>query len=206
VKTAWPTSTELTTYATGMGVTVPTGAVLADYLAAAIAEWEDATGWRPFLGALVATTRRYDAPGSYLLDLRGGFTSITGVSVGLSSGDTDGSALTEGTHYWPWPEDAPSRRRPYWGIKFADAQHGWPQSIAVTGRRGFYPTIEEDAFLAVQNRAMMMILRQSTGAIGSATKIKQGPVEFTFGEGKSAAEVLDAQFNETVDRYRRLDA
>lgn len=205
MRSAWPVAAELTTYATGMGVTVPTGAVLADYVASAIAEWEDVTGWRPFLGATSSTTRAYTPPDGYLLDLRGGFTSITAIRVGVSASST-GTLLVESTDYWLWPEDAVVGRRPYWGVKFAAAQFGQPNSITVAGKRGYYPSIDEDAYMAVLKRAMSIVISHSVGAVGAATKIEQGPVKFTMAPGKSAMETLDGEFYAAAMRYKRFEA
>lgn len=123
----------------------------------AVAEWERITGWAPFLAAETASVRHFDGTDAMgWLDFQGGAIDVTSVTVG--------GQLLLAEAYWPRPGEAPLRGLAYTGIKLASRYiprgSSAPGSIAVLARWGRVVECPGDAFLAIQQRAMVNTLRQ----------------------------------------------
>ena len=198
-KSAWPTGTELTNAVTGVGGSIPSGYTAADIIAGVIQEWEEATGWEPFLADASATTRQFDPTFGYTLRLPGYYT-VTGVTV-------DGVAKTVNVDYWLHPQNHTAKKVPITSLRFHDPLTGEPASIAVTGRLGYDHEIKEDAWLAVLNKAVARCLELAAGPYGSVSEIEQGLVKVKYGQeaGRSTIDRFKAEFEKAARRYRRAE-
>src|SRR5580704_1881625 len=103
-RTAYPTDSDVAALAAS--VPLPSGYTFTGMGAAASAEWERRTGYRPFLGSGVDSTRLFDPPGpnrrtlsgysllggGRILDLESGIYGLTSLSIGVGQ-DAPGTAL-----------------------------------------------------------------------------------------------------------------
>lgn len=199
-KSAWPTGSQLSAAVAGVGGAVPAGYTAADLIAAAIAEWERKTGWTPFLANVGTTTLEHDPSGWYTLRLRAPFFTVTSVTV-------DGVTKASGTDFWPMPYNSQTVMTPIVGLRFREPLVGDPMTISVTGRLGYDDDIHEDAWMAVLNRAVAMVLEIDAGTTGQATEIEQGLVKVKYDStsGRGTIDRLNKNFTETVMRYKRAD-
>ena len=198
-KQAWPSGPQLTMALAGFGITMPSGYSAADIIAGAVQEWEEATGWEPFLADANATTRQFDPTFGYTLRLPGFFTITTVVVNGVT--------LTEGTDYWAVPYNNTSTMKPITGLRFLEPLTGLPRTISVTGRMGYDDDIHEDAWLAVLNKAVARCLELASGPYGSVSEIEQGLVKVKYGQeaGHSTIDRFKAEFEKTARRYKRAE-
>jgi len=193
-KADWPTGAESAVFATSMGVTIPAGLDLDELAEAARVDFEDLTGYDPFLEAASAAYT-YDPPGWEILQLRCGFTAITAVTVGA-----DDTVYTIGTDVWKEPVDAPQRGAPYTQLRFRHALTGDPQTVTVTGTKGYASAIPSDAWIAVASRAA--ILGAGFVAGTSATKQKVGSVAVEYGGGETPIGHLRSLWDRAIAKYR----
>jgi hypothetical protein len=206
-KTSWPTSADVLAYLDTLGVSqIPQGINLDDEVAAAVLALEAYADISPFLAGEPASYD-FNAPRTSRLDLGSPFATITSVCVGKSA-TSDGSALADQVDYWPKPFGGP-----YTSIEFRDIQYGEPESVCVTGRRGYSITVPLDAWNAVRDMAAAGVYRLAsmggTVALGPASRVKQGGVDIEFSGSRSAMstdERLRAAAEEVFKRYRRPTA
>lgn len=198
-KAAWPTGSELTAAVAGVGGSIPSGYTAADIIAGVIQEWEEATGWEPFLAEVGTQTRQFDPTFGYTLRLPGFFT-VTSVVV-------NGVTMSEGTDYWALPYNSTSKMKPITGLRFLEPLTGLPRTISVTGRMGYDDDIHEDAWLAVLNKAVARCLKLAAGANGSVSELKQGlvDVKYSMEAGRSTIDRMEADFDKAARRYRRAE-
>ena len=128
---------------------------------AAVDAWENMTGFKPFLADTVDSTHYFEPDGSPIVDLRGGFVSITSVAV-------NGNAVTLNTAYRTMPLNAATNGKPiqylkfdrYYGtfISFYIALPGQAAPISVTGKRGAYASLSALAVDGILSIAIMSLL------------------------------------------------
>lgn len=193
--TSWPTGSDVAAFLKAMDVDIDAAEAqaLAD---AAVEAWNDATGYHPFLSSGASETVTYDPPGTSgipaILDLRGGFVSISAVAV-------DGAAQTAGTDYYPLP----SGRVPITSLAFRTSVYGEPGSISVTGVKGYSATLSASDWLAVRGHAAAMAV-QIQSAAGGVRRVKAGPVETEFDTtaGRDSVTRWMDTFKKAAARYR----
>lgn len=201
---AWPTEAEVGAAVASQGLTAP--ADLDVHIGAAITSFQDMTGFNPFLEG-ASDDRRYDPPEySDTLDLRGGFTSVTEVRVGLSYSDTTGTVLVETRDFDLLPLNARERNKPFTSIRFQSSLGCLPNSIKVTGLPGFDDEIPDDAWLAVRDAAMGLALLEILSGASTASEVQQGPVRIKFDneEGRSKIDRWLAGLKTVAARYKRI--
>jgi hypothetical protein len=205
MKAAWPSEAEVGAAMVAAGLVDTAPADLQDYIDAALEEFEDRTGFRPFLQGSSAAWR-FDPPEfGQRLELRAGYTEITEVRTGLSATNATGTVLTVEEDYILLPYDARARNRPFTAIQFLASTGTGDKSIKVTGKKGFHNEIAEDAWLAVLGRAAVLAVEDLTSSGGEASRIKQGQVEIQYGEdGGSILSKWNDRFDCTVGRYQRV--
>lgn len=165
--TYWPTNAAQIAYAQEQARTT---------IDAAVAEFETRTGWTPFLAAQAIETETFDGTDhTGYLDLEGGMAEITGVSLNEQS-------YVLGTQWWPQPQNARRRKKPYTGIQlnvntgFGMAAFGLgrPGRISVSGRFGYCEEVPADAWLAMMRLAAAQTLGQIENAQGVASISQDG--------------------------------
>lgn len=178
--TSWPTTTQLDSRLSGLGVSsFPTGLDKQRCIDAAVALCENITGQKPFLIDAAAADHPYDPPRTQRLFLRTRFPDVTSVSL-------DGDTLTEEEQYWLEPPGD----GPYEAIRFLGPVTGLPQTLVVNGKRGYNTEIPPDLWDAVLDMACVKPVRAAvaSGTVtpGGISEIKQGTVDLKFGGSGSS--------------------
>lgn len=217
-RTAYPTDSDVAALAAS--VPLPSGFTFTGMAAAAVAEWERATGYRPFLGSGMPETRTYDPPGpnrrtlagfsllggGRLLDLESGIYGLTSVSIGVGP-SAPGTVLTLGTDFWLDPLNADTIGVPWQRIRFRAPTFGLEGSVAVVGLFGYGALVPEDAWQAIAR------LGCALGLESVAEGLKSGAIRW---QEESVSEAKDAHLvstlgvtlrnsaERTVAAYRRI--
>lgn len=125
---------------------------------AAADAWEQMTGFAPFLAQGTDSTRVFDGDGSCIVPLRGGYVSITSVSL-------NGTVRTLNTDYRLMPENAILDGKPITYIKWGGglgrpfpAYPGYAGPVAVTGKRGAYASLTALAVDGILSIAVLSLL------------------------------------------------
>lgn len=169
-------------------------------IAGAIAEWENATGWLPFLAG-ASETRTIDGPEGRMIFPDFGIVSLTDLAI-------DGASYTVNTDYFLQHKIVGG---PYLAIEMDGYLTGARRSIALTGVFGYTATLPTDVKHAILSKAAEGAFYQATGLQGEVTREKQGPIEFEY--AKSSGEVqnyggligtLRQTFDQAVKRYKRV--
>lgn len=137
----------------------------ADYVSACTAAWqawEDISGYEPFLvGAADPTsTWVFDGDGSDTVDLKGGFVSISSVSL-------NGTARTLNTDYRTMPLNATLMSKPITYLKWGGvwnpfpARYGYAGPVSVTGLRGYCTSLSALHYEAILAIAIDSLLGES---------------------------------------------
>lgn len=224
--TAWPVNTDLLALLPS-GVSVTTGQADA-LIAAAVSEFEERTGYHPFLADSADSSRIFDAPdgrsGRTFLDLNAGIISVTTVLCDYYEETSTGTTLTQYTEFNVWPPDAPNRKKPYTRLTFGiyGNQMGSPgylnftidyrnanrsAKVKVTGKWGYAAIIPGDVWTAVLHRATSQAA-MGAGAILTGGLLDWKEKDITENYGKQAFGALIEGFNSEFDavakRYQRL--
>jgi hypothetical protein len=195
---SYPTSVELAEFAVDAKLIegFPTDYTAYDRaIEAAIAAWEGATQWSPFLAPAEDDEREYRCWLGGLLDLQGGYASIESVTY-----DDEAIPATEWTDYEVRPRGSTPVR---WLqlLRFPAAK------LTVVGKPGYAadcPADVEQAILAF-GAAQVATLLNGTGQI---VEVRQGEVSYKYAVGSSAQPTTQYSqwltlFNATVARYSR---
>lgn len=133
--------------------------------AAASEEWERLTGWAPFLADAVATERTFYQG----IDLRGRL-DFKGGAAQIESVNRNGQALSIGTQYRLFPENADSRGEAVTALEFG--AYGYGNGLAFSGFSGAYSPltitarwgrvkeVPGDVWQAIQQKAALIALTQ----------------------------------------------
>lgn len=213
-ETSYPDDPIVEQFVIGQGVAVPSGFTFTGYAAAAVAEWENETGWAPFLADASSSVRTYDPPGGgppnrgfgalygggRRLTLCGGIVSITSLVVA-------GVPKILGTDFRLLPLNANARKRPYDAIELFVPSYGPAGSVVVTARWGFADEIADDAYQAILRKAARLAAIDLQQAISTGyTTIKDDDAQLT--RSIELVQKLGAAWGEYSDRvvarYRRL--
>lgn len=211
--TGWPTAAEVTTRLTEMGLTAPSTATLNATINAAVAAWEHATGYHPFLNSSSTLSTRYFPITNGLIDFQGGIfavpTTFTAGGYYDSAGAyTGGTARVVGRDFILKPDNALAEGRPFTYAKVP----GWYSSepsplVAVNAPFGYGATVPADVWEAVMLESLCRLFGGQPVTGATAQKIKQGPVEWDYGSGNSSLNfsntLLTGFAKMTVMGYRR---
>lgn len=201
--TIYPTTAEVQAKCTALGFTAPSDAE--SILNAVVADFENMTGYRPFLADAGDTTWTFDPPykaKDLTLELGGAFISITTVSIGEVELTTDDYDLM--------PLNAGDESMGYEELRFRNHPGDVKASVEIVGRRGLYTSIPYDVFQALLDEAAGRC-QVATSASGSADiqSVKQGAMSVTYGAPDSMgrtgfAKTAAAKFDATIRKYRRM--
>ena len=228
--TTWPTpANALALLPTSISSGIP--AVESDYVVdAVVAEFENATGWRPFMSTGVDEARILSAPdyrtGRSVLKLTQGAVSVTEVEVDLNDSGV-GTVLVAETEYNLEPTGADDDNKPFTRIVFGrfgpdfsgtslivNANYARTSAFAgkvrVTAKWGYCLVPPADAYLAVLHKAASMLLAGSrarlTGGINSWT---EADIKEDWGGSNnpvdSTMSAWDREFATVVAKYQRFD-
>lgn len=166
--TKYPTGTDLVLLlksinafpADGLTTLIALATEQADIAAQAAAdEFENSTGWLPFLANPTATPRYFDHTNQTgILDFQGGL--IADPAPVVSIGDT---TYTLNENYYLQPANAPDRRKAYTQMQFTQTHFSgrtWslPNRITITGRWGYCTTLPGDVWAAIQKKGGVQLL------------------------------------------------
>ncbi len=179
---------------------------LGSKVAAAQAEWERRTGWRPFLASGTPTERIFDPPnGNGVLSLHGGALSIDSLFAGVTL-DSAGTEQVEGRDFFPEP---PPYGWPYtalrfpWGCCFRS-----PNSVVITADWGFTATLPADVREAcLQYGAWLCAPQLSLLLSGGVESLRVLSSEVKYGSGgalSTQAKGWIGTFEQAVCRYMRV--
>lgn len=139
---------------------------------AATAKWEQTTGWRPFLAPAEDETRVYREWHPALLDLKGGFVSITSVRF-----DSEPADAVEHLDYDLKPDaSSPIRYLRLWRLP--------ARSITVVGKPGYSVDCPADVKRALLCYGASQIATLLNGT-GQVVEVRQGDVAYKYAEGSS---------------------
>lgn len=206
---AWPTYTEVGAImvSAGLASAAPTEAELSPYIDAAVGAWERKTGYKPWLSGASASYYYDGPPFGSVLDLQGGFISVSAVRIYITSDDDTGTLLTVNEDYILQPMGAQDRDEPFTEILFLTALSRNPRSIKITGVKGYDNEIADEVWLAVAREAARLAVEDLTSSGGDVEEIKQGPVTIKYASSAEGGSVLSKWgdgFCNLAKRYRRM--
>lgn len=170
---------------------------------AAVREFQNRTGHRPFVAKQTATTRYFQSTDfNGYLDFNRNAVSIESVTVG-------GTTYTQDSTWFADPINAEDDDVPYSGVQFTTRINGpRPNHIAVAARWGRYARWPQDAWLACMRLAAAQTLGQIENAQGLSSISQDG-----FSKGfdvvgiitqKDLLETLTKRFEAIVKTYTRI--
>jgi len=198
-------TSDLTTYLNGLGISSPTSTFLSGYIAEAYGEFYSRTG-RNNITTASDTTRRYSLPAfqgkDVILNIDEVYTTPTVIS-GVTA-TSSGTTLTYGTDYVYLPENAVERSKPVDAIRFIVDPSTAPRGISVTGKLGIASSEPADITNAILAYAASRYLAFNAGAVGTVSERKQGDRDIKYQQGLDTISQLEKQFRQTVTRYMKV--
>lgn len=181
-------------------------------------EWEQMTGWLPFLSTGDVETRLFDGNGGETLHFDSGLASFTSLVIG-------GTTYTQGQQFVLGPANAAAKNRPYTYLDFGQRDIVWRgyyangidnffglcptglQTVSVTGQWGYCLSLPADARRAILYRAAEMLyaplIMAQSGAISQSTNADGSTMKFRGAESNPFSSGGDS-FKAAAMRYRRL--
>jgi hypothetical protein len=184
-------------------------AVQCDEAAAAAAkEWEDRTGWLPFVSDGATLVQRYfDPPGSTprqgrggyvgggrVLELDGGIVESSSVVVqyGFIPGPvltgapvSQGAQIVQNIQYYLRPENAEYQNKPYTWIDFPYRISGIPLSVAVRAKWGHQIGVPNDVWRAILTHAVSELAPEISLQIsGGQAQVRRGDEEIRYSQSR----------------------
>lgn len=215
---AYPDTDLVSDYLEELGLTATAGR-LTSSLNSAIQQWEQGTGFIPFLAGASNTERTYtltrawmeQAARSRLFDLRAGLVPGQTITIVL-----DGTTLTEGEDWWPMPAVARDTDEPYTMIRFSFATISDYNGLSITGRWGYClsASIPADVTDAIAQKAAsiaglsVLAAGSASAPSGALVRAKEDGVEKQWAQDKdpltkkSVLESWAQGFADTVESYR----
>lgn len=207
----WPTVEEVETRLEEMGVTSPPSAgTLQGLIDAAIQDWEDYTGWHPFLSDGEETTEYFTAVGN-IVDFIG--TGLIGNSESFIIGgnyDEDG-VYTGGQTLVINRDFRPMRTRRSWPYTYAKFNSYWTDDslggVAITGVFGFSTTIPANVWEAIMEEVLDRVTVLGQASTGVVVEMEEDDVRIKYADTtkSSTDRGLSAKARMTADFYRRLE-
>lgn len=176
---------------------------------AAIAEFQERTGWFPFLAdyAAMNESRFFDATdGLGILQLDGGLQQLSFIKV-------RGTLLTLNSDCWLRPSNAPGRERPYTELLLRYPVQGGsvraePNIIEVCGQWGRVGTVPSDVWYALLRYAAVMTMTGSNQDQDLVSISEDGFSQQLDSVGvidpKTMLNWLPKEFEAAVKRWRRV--
>ncbi len=205
------------------GISLPDSINVNDLIAMALSEFEEATGYWPFIAGSESTERDFAHPDSNILDLGSGLVSLDSLTI-------NGQAYTLNQQFTLKPQNAASNGKPYTYIDFGRHHYGggypglydggysaWggsnSQPIAVTGVWGFClpSAVPAQVIQALIRKAAAIIGPEASLAISGGLALKKvDNVETRYSAGSDSGPLSaqiamwNAVFDRTAMQYRRV--
>jgi len=193
--------------------------------AAAVTAWENRTKYFPFLYGGTETTKRfsqkdvlYPPNDNPILDLGGGFISVSELKVGVTPATPAGTVLTEGTDFFLRAKNAPNKRKPYTWLEFYRSffpvtlyGSDYPDSIRITGKEGYWTTVEDDAWDAILKYGAYLSYQELALAVSKGRySVRDLNYEVRYAGANASPLKLEADgwkanFDSTAKQYRRIE-
>lgn len=195
-----------------MGISpLPSDATLESMIEAAIADWEDATGWHPFLSDGVPTTEVFSPCGS-IVDFHGGIIGDpTSFRVG---GYYDENSAFQGGQSLVRQRDYTMRRpKPSWPYTYAKLEGYWydediPNSVQITAVFGFSTTVPANAWEAVMADVLGGLVIHQQAATGIVIEKRSGDQSEKYADPTKAStniSGLSESARDTAALYKRME-
>lgn len=215
--TGWPAVSDVRTLLAGAGITSTLDdTALGTLLDGAVAQFEQRTGWLPFVAAEDESVRLFDPPGlvpgvaygfiggGQRLKFGAGLVSASALTIG-------GVAKAQNTDWWLYPQSAPGAGMPYTHLLFRWPIYGSPGTVSITGRWGYClsSTVPADAWRAVLHLAAAEALAIEGGrASGGMTDWTEESTREAFGERPYAGlnEAWGMSADHIINSYARVTA
>lgn len=199
----YPGASDLTVALAARGIEVDEGANLDLIMAVAAKSFEADTGFRPFLADASASARLFGLREGSILFLKSGIPTTSGLVVSI-----DGDTQVENTDFFLLRPADGMPDWPYTQIHFQFNLDVNPDDISVTAKWGFATELPDIAKHAIIAKGMAEYLRDVENAVvsgaGSASRIKQGPVEIELGASTQGLGLYDGSLQTQYSRaYER---
>ena len=193
--TGWPTLADVEARLSDMGLTPPADATTNAMIAAAVAAWEKATRYEPFLSSGDDSTRyfrpEYHAVNqTHLVFFNGGIIAVpTSFTVNgyydENGAYAGGQVLVVNRDYQLFPENAEERERPYtYAEVFWSRMDTRSKNVKVVAPVGFAETVPGQAWEAVMQEILVRVFpSQMVSVSGGAQRKKLGSAEVDYGSG-----------------------
>lgn len=187
---AYPTGTDLGAFLIARGVLSALPASLDDLndiMEALCLQFEQDTGFVPFLAAVTPAIRPYTMNGENILFLNAGITGdpTTDMTIAI-----DGSAQTIVNHFVMEPANAVSLGRPYTQVHFNYNVVSEPHGVVITAQFGFTETLAANIIRGLLQGGAAEYLRDISNTIvstsGQVIEFKQDDVQKKFANVNSA--------------------
>lgn len=183
MKSAYPTTTEITNYLTGLGVTLTSGIDLQDAIDSAVQTWESLVGVTPWKSDSTATARTFTLRGETNLSIPP-CSEVESVAIGEEE-------LTVDEIWTACPVGATGNGFPFTMIEFKNRYTTDIGGLTITAKWGYQSTIFEAVWFAIRDIAVGSILMSagmhsafSGGSIvtGAIKEIRQADVTIKYSE------------------------
>lgn len=212
-RTTYPQDSDIQSFVTNAGLVVPSGFTFTGYGAAASAEWEERTGWQPFLQDASATARIYNPPGdrptnrdwqnnqyggARILNLYAGIANAAALTSVVCSGVTK----VNGVDFFMAPINAPNIGRPYTRIEFVYPFWGLQNCITVTAQWGWGAILPEDVWQAVLRIGARIAAEDMLeGTVSTPDTIKVGDEMIKQDQYDTLSQTWAKAVSRTIKRY-----
>ena len=210
VRTSYPADSDIESFIAGCGITVPSGFDFVGSAQAAIDEFEDRTGRKPFLIDSNDVVLTYDAPGKTaqsrtfwpisgggrILNLGLGILSVTSITV-------NGVTKTANVDYRLRPYNAGANEEPYSMIEFTVPIWGPAGAVVITCKRGFATTLTEDVWKGVRALAGAILARDLLqGILWSPSTVKEGDETTIQDDSRDIGKGWEIQASAVIERKK----
>ncbi len=158
---SYPAASDLGTYLSNLGITIPAGIDLNAKVMAASSDFEYRVGWGPYLATSGPSVRYFDPPGvgpkagiqsgvrgGKQLNLNAGLLDLTALAIGVVPG-FPGTVLTPDLQFYLGHRNALEMGWPYTYVDFLTAVRGIPKSISIHGVWGCVDSVPYDVWDAI---------------------------------------------------------
>ena len=166
IYTDYPTEADVQAFLVNAGVTATPPEGLQMYIDSAVEEWENNTGYTPFLADPSDSEVSFDGPAPLrYLELKGAFASITSLYYGVTS-TYAGTLGTVNSDYF-----TDTYLGAIIGIEFTGMISG-QRSVKITGKKGFCTELPAKVYRAIIEKAAADYAAVVT-QVGDVKRIKQ---------------------------------
>ncbi|BDI33411.1 hypothetical protein CCAX7_54620 [Capsulimonas corticalis] len=202
--TGYPDASDFRKFLLGAGQRIPDDLDVETKIFSAITEWEDGTGFAPFLADdTTVGSRSFDPPRtSRDLDLGAGLVELTSLTVA-------GTPFVLGRDFYAYPQNALAKGKPITYLRFYSRPgSSIMQSIVVTGKWGFTTALRANVRNAILCKAALLSAPELEFSITNGVAVAED-IKFASGNFKPIGTLIEEWrriFKETLHGggYRRI--